>query len=165
MCWSSQLGELAIAKIWHRVADLRPGPVYRHRAANASRSLRAVAAGNRTQMAAVRRKMAKAEGAGIQDEDGIERAWLRRRGIAFPAVEHFLVAARGTDWTRPTPVSRPPGRRQHPQPTPGARIRAECGMGADSGFEPSVPRLSVVLVCYGCKACDGEADRAAGGRF
>jgi hypothetical protein len=63
------------------------------RAVNASRSLRAVAAGNRTHLAAVRRKMAKAEGAGIQDEDGIERAWLRRRGTAFPAAGHFLVAA------------------------------------------------------------------------
>jgi hypothetical protein len=30
----------------------------------------------------------------------------------------------------------------------------------------SVPRLSAVPVCYGCKACDrGEADRAVGGRF
>jgi hypothetical protein len=36
--------------------------------------------------------MAKAEGAGIEDEDGIERAWLRRLGAAFPAAEHFLVA-------------------------------------------------------------------------
>ena len=49
-------------------------------------------------MAAVRRKMAKAEGAGIQDEDGIERTWLRRRGTAFPAVEHFLVAAPPDHW-------------------------------------------------------------------
>ena len=63
------------------------------RAANASRSLRAVAAGSRAQMAAVLRKMAEAEGAGVDDEDGIERAWLRRRGAAFPAAEHFLVAA------------------------------------------------------------------------
>ena len=62
------------------------------RAANASRSLRAVAAGIRAQMAAVLRKMAEAEGAGVDDEDGIERAWLRRRGAAFPAAEHFLVA-------------------------------------------------------------------------
>jgi hypothetical protein len=44
-------------------------------------------------MTAVLRKMAKAEGAGIEDEDGIERAWLRRRGAAFPAAEDFLVAA------------------------------------------------------------------------
>ena len=91
------------------------------RAANASRSLRAVAADNRTQMAAVRHKMAKAEGAGIQDADGIERAWLRR-GTAFPAVEHFLVAAPPAPLDHDAPASRPPGRRQHPQPTP----RAEC---------------------------------------
>jgi hypothetical protein len=38
-------------------------------------------------------------------------------------------------------------------------------MGADSGFRPSVPRLSVAPVCYDCKACDWEADRAVGGRF
>lgn len=43
------------------------------RAANASRSLHAVAAGSRTQMT--------------------ERAWLRRRGAALRAAEHFLVAA------------------------------------------------------------------------
>ncbi len=46
------------------------------RAANASRSLRAVAAGIRAPMAAVLRKMAEAEGAGVDDEDGIERALL-----------------------------------------------------------------------------------------
>lgn len=43
-----------------------------------------------------------------------------------------------------------------------------CGMGADSGFRPSVPRLSVVPVCHGgtsCRACDWEADGAVGGRF
>ena len=38
------------------------------------RSLHAVAVGDRAQMTAVLRKMAKAEGAGIQDEHGIERA-------------------------------------------------------------------------------------------
>jgi hypothetical protein len=44
------------------------------------RSLHAVAAGNRAQMTAVLRKMAKAEGAGIQDEDGIETAWQAAAG-------------------------------------------------------------------------------------
>jgi hypothetical protein len=38
-------------------------------------------------------------------------------------------------------------------------------MDADSGLQPSVPRLSVVPVSYGCKACDWEADRAVRGRF
>ena len=41
--------------------------------------------------------------------------------------------------------------------------RPECGMGADFGFQPSVPRLSVIPVCYGgtsCKAYGWEADRA-----
>ena len=111
----------------------------------------AVAAGNRAPMAAVRHKMAKAEGAGIQDEDGIERTWLRRRGTAFPAVEHFLVAAPPDHWTRTAPASRQPGRRQHPQPTPGTRIRPESEWAQIPDSEPSVPCLSVVPVCYGCK--------------
>ena len=51
---------------------------------------------------------------------------------------------------------RQPGRRQHPQSAPGPRIRPKYGMAADSGFQPSVPRLSVAPVCYGCKACDWE---------
>jgi hypothetical protein len=63
------------------------------RAANASRSLRAVAAGSRTQMTAVLRTMARAERIHVEDQDGIGRAWLRRRGTTFPAAEHFLVAA------------------------------------------------------------------------
>lgn len=64
-------------------------------AANASRSLRAVTAGSRTQMGAVLSRMAKAEGAGIEDEDGIERALAARHGATFPVAEHFLVAAPG----------------------------------------------------------------------
>jgi hypothetical protein len=88
------------------------------RPANASRSLRAVAAGSRAQMAAVLRTMAKAEGASVEDEDGIGRAWLRRRGAAFPAAEHFLVAAPTGPEDKDGPASMPPGRRQQ-QPTPG----------------------------------------------
>ena len=42
--------------------------------------------------------MAKAEGADIQRKDGIEQTWLRHRGTAFPAVEHFLVAAPPDHW-------------------------------------------------------------------
>jgi hypothetical protein len=72
---------------------LRPRAGDPARAANASRSLRAVAAGSRAQMTAVLRTMAKAERARVEDQDGIERAWLRRRGAALPAAEHFLVAA------------------------------------------------------------------------
>src|SRR5208282_1150573 len=42
------------------------------------------------------------------------------------------------------------------------------GMGTDSGFRPSVPRPSVIPVCYGgtsCRAGDWEADGAVGGRL
>ena len=41
----------------------------------------------------------------------------------------------------------------------------ECEMVSDFGFQPSVPRLSVIPVCYGgtsCKAYGWEADRTAG---
>jgi hypothetical protein len=41
----------------------------------------------------------------------------------------------------------------------------ECEMVSDFGFRPSVPRLSVIPVCYGgtsCKAYGWEADRTAG---
>ena len=51
-----------------------PGPTTPPARRTPPRSLHAVAAGNRAQMTAVLRKMAKAEGAGIQDEDGTERA-------------------------------------------------------------------------------------------
>jgi hypothetical protein len=93
----------------------------------------AVAAGNRAQMTTVRRKMAKAEGAGIQDEDGIERVLAAPPQHGIPAAGHFLVAASAGPQDRMAPASRQPARRQHPQPAPGPRIRPECGMGADSG--------------------------------
>lgn len=63
------------------------------KAANAARSLRAIAAGSRDQMTAVLRELAHRRGAAIENSDGIERAWLRHRGPALPAAEHFLVAA------------------------------------------------------------------------
>ena len=44
-------------------------------------------------MTTVLRKMAKAEGAGIQDEDGIERALAAPPQHGIPAAAHFLVAA------------------------------------------------------------------------
>ena len=72
---------------------IRPGPMTPPARRTPPRSLHAVAVGNRAQMTAVLRKMAKAEGAGIQDEDGIERALAAPRSTAFPAAEHFLVAA------------------------------------------------------------------------
>ena len=143
---------------------IRPGPTTPPARRTPPRSLHAAAAGNRTQMTAVRRKMAKAEGAGIQDEDGSSGPGCaaaarhsRPPGTSWspPPPDH---------WTRTAPASRQPGRRQHPRPAPGPRTRPEYGMGADSGFQPSVPRLSVAPVCYGCKACDWEADRAVGGR-
>ena len=116
-------------------------------------------------MAAARRKMAKAEGVSIQDEDGIEQAWLHRRGIAFPAVEHFLVAAPRDRLDKDGPGFEAAWQAAASAAATGRENQGGMRMGADSGFEPSVPRLSVVLVCYGCKACNGEADRAAGGRF
>ena len=81
-----------------------PGPTTPPARRTPPRSLHAVAAGNRAQMTAVLCKMAKAEGAGIQDEDGSERPWLRRRSAAFPAAEHFLVAASPDHWTRTAPA-------------------------------------------------------------
>ena len=47
-------------------------------------------------------------------------------------------------------------------------VIARPDAGADSGFRPSVPRLSVIPVGYGgtsCRACDWEADGAVGGRL
>jgi hypothetical protein len=55
------------------------------------------------------RQLAKAEGAVIDGEDGIERAWLRRRGATFPAAEHFLVAAPAGPEDKEGPASRRPG--------------------------------------------------------
>ncbi len=61
--------------------------------ANASRSLHTIASGSRAQMLATLHELAQEHGAVIEDADGIERAWLRRRCATFPAAEHFLVAA------------------------------------------------------------------------
>jgi hypothetical protein len=72
---------------------IRPRATDPAKAANASRSLRAVAGGGRAQMLAILRELAESEGAAIEDDGGIERAWLRRRGATFPAAEHFLVTA------------------------------------------------------------------------
>lgn len=63
------------------------------KAANASRSLRAIAAGGRTQMHTTLHELVRARDAAIENDGGIERAWLRRRGATFPATEHFFVAA------------------------------------------------------------------------
>ena len=72
---------------------IRPGPMTPPARRTPPRSLHAVAAGNRAQMTTVLRKMAKAEGAGIQDEDGIERVLAAPPQHGIPAVGHFLVAA------------------------------------------------------------------------
>jgi hypothetical protein len=63
------------------------------KAASASRSLHTIAAGSRTQMHTTLRTLARQRGAIPSSDDGIERAWLRRRGTTLPAIEHFLVAA------------------------------------------------------------------------
>lgn len=76
------------------------------RPANASRSLRAVAAGSRTQMAAVLRTMAQVEDASVEDEDGIERAWLRRRGAGFRPPSISSLPPPPGQKTRTAPVSR-----------------------------------------------------------
>ena len=86
---------------------IRPGPMTPPARRTPPRSLHAVAVGNRAQMTAVLRKMAKAEGAGIQDEDGIERA------LAAPP-QHGI-----------------PGRRA----LPGRRPRRTTGQGRPPGFE------------------------------
>jgi hypothetical protein len=86
------------------------------KAANASRSLRTRASGSRPEMTAALRQLAKAVGAVIDSEDGIERAGLHRRGATFPAAEHFLVAARPDRKTRKAPASRRPGK-QPPRPS------------------------------------------------
>jgi len=98
------------------------------RPANASRSLRAVAAGSRTQMTAVLRTMAKAEDASVENEDGIERAWLRRRSAAFPAAEHFLVAASAG-----------------PEDKDGSGLEAACQFGG-SGRRPPEPATRQLML-------------------
>jgi hypothetical protein len=63
------------------------------RAGGAARSLRALAAGSRAEMTAALGGLARSRGAVTDAADGIDRAWLRRRGTVLPAAEHFLVAA------------------------------------------------------------------------
>ena len=55
------------------VPGFRPGPESLPALRTPPRSLHAIAADNRAQMTAFLRTMAKAEDAGIQDQDGIER--------------------------------------------------------------------------------------------
>jgi len=59
----------------------------------AARWLRVWAHGTRAAMAAEVHRLAAAEGVRVTADDGIERAWLRRRGEFLPAVDWFLVAA------------------------------------------------------------------------
>lgn len=84
---------------------IRPRASDPAKAANASRSLRAIAEGDRAQIFAILRELAGSEGAAIEDDGGIERAWLHRRGAAFPAAEHILVAAPAGPATRKAPAS------------------------------------------------------------
>jgi hypothetical protein len=86
-----------LARMPWRVYDVRrvikPRAGDPAKAANAARSLRAIAAGSRDQMTAALRQPAHVNSAGIENGDGTERAWLRHRGTTLPAAEHFLVAA------------------------------------------------------------------------
>jgi len=59
----------------------------------AVRWLRAHAAGTRTQMAAELARIAATDGLCISADDGIERAWVRRRGAHVPTAEWFYTAA------------------------------------------------------------------------
>jgi hypothetical protein len=72
---------------------IRPSRSDSCKAANAARSLRAVATGSQAAMRAALRELAAGQEATIEADAGIERAWLRRRGTALPTAEHFLVAA------------------------------------------------------------------------
>lgn len=59
----------------------------------AARWLRIRAHGTRAAMVTELHRLAAAEGARVTAEDGVERAWLRRRGEFLPAADWFLVAA------------------------------------------------------------------------
>src|SRR5205807_44540 len=61
--------------------------------ASAVRSLRVAASGSRAEMAAELARIAADERLQVTAEDGIERAWKRRRGDYLPAAEWFYVAA------------------------------------------------------------------------
>ena len=61
--------------------------------ANASRSVRRVAEGTADEMLDRLYEVADAEGVDVSAVDGVNRAYVRRRGHAFPTAEHFLVAA------------------------------------------------------------------------
>jgi hypothetical protein len=73
-----------------RVIQPRPGDP--GKAGSAWRSVRAVAAGDRAAAETALAQLAHDAGAAAEDEDGVSRAWLRRRGSTLPATEHFLVA-------------------------------------------------------------------------
>ncbi len=60
---------------------------------NTVRSLRHLTEGTRTTAPTALRQLAAHHGADLDNNDGICRAWLRRRGQTFPTAEHFLVAA------------------------------------------------------------------------
>jgi hypothetical protein len=75
--------------------DADPWNVYEVRRAlrpNA-RCLRIAATGSRADMSAELARLARAEDLSLTADDGIARAWLRRRGPVFPTAEHFYVAA------------------------------------------------------------------------
>jgi hypothetical protein len=108
--------------------------------------------------------------------DGIPRRRQRGQELKNPLVlapAALSGCPRGTAFRFPAEwpggaFRAPPAPREAGSRAMGARGGPECGMGADSGFRPSVPRLSVIPVCYGgtsCRACDWEADGAVGGRL
>jgi hypothetical protein len=90
--FTAELGQMPW-KVYDVRRVIRPRADDPAKAANASRSVRAVASGSRDQMTAVLRDLAHAAGTEVGIDDGIERVWLRHRGTTLPAAEHFLVAA------------------------------------------------------------------------
>jgi hypothetical protein len=99
------------------------------RAASASRSLRALASGTRAEMTTALRDLARIRHAETELDDGIERAWLRRRGTALPTAEHFLVAAPAGPQDKGAPAFRRPGR----QPFPGICLFRLPGQQRETG--------------------------------
>ncbi len=75
----------------------------------AARWLRAYASGTRAQMATALAATAASNKLRVTAEDGIPRAWARRRGEHLPAADWFFVAAPKEQQTKKAPGSPQPG--------------------------------------------------------
>jgi hypothetical protein len=80
-------------KVYEVRRAVRPRAGDPSKMASAVRSLRTVASGSRAAMAGELACIAARKGTRVTAEDGIGRAWLRRRGDYLPAAEWFYVAA------------------------------------------------------------------------